>query len=148
MGIMEGELGCVWRVPVIPSEVLTGVAQQCMAAELELQAKGYSAEQAETATRYAMRWAGAIAQQTKGPQQVEVFRQLVEQRLRDAPAYLDGCARAAEKREYGREMRRAARDGQFKRSMEEYGPARKVDRDWKGSLDQAEEAYQRRFRRP
>ncbi len=133
---------------MIPGDVLTEVAHRCMAAELELQALGYSASQAETATRYAMRWAGAIAQQTKGPQQIEVFRQLVEQRLRDAPAYLDGCARAAEKREYGREMRRAARDGQFKRSMQEYGLARAADRDWRQSLGQADDAYQQRFRRP
>ncbi|HUY55346.1 MAG TPA: hypothetical protein VMV23_09340 [Candidatus Nanopelagicaceae bacterium] len=133
---------------MISAEALTQVAGKCAMTELELQAKGYSKEQAETATRYALRWAAAIAGQTQGEQQVEVFRQLVDQRLRDAPAYLDGCARAAEKREYGREMKRAARDGQFKRGISDYGPGHSMDNSWRQSLGQAEAAYQRKFAKP
>lgn len=127
---------------------LSQVAGRCMASELELQAKGYSKAQAETATKRALNWARSIAGQTPEAQRSQVFVALVDERLRDAQTYLDGMARAAEKREYGREMERAARDGQFQRGISDYGPGKAVDQAWRESLPEAEANWQRTFRKP
>jgi len=127
---------------------LTRVASRCAMAELELQAKGYSEAQSRTATKYAMNWARTIAGQTPEEHRSEVFASLVEERLRGAQDYLDGMARAAEKREYGREMKRAARDGQFQRGISDYGPGTATDQAWRDSLADAETNWERKFRRP
>ena len=115
-------------------------------AELELQAKGFTQQQAEMGTQWASRWALGMMKKLPPAQQGVAYPALFEDAMISTPAYLDGCRRAAERREYKRGLRRAAKDGEFKRGMQEYGPAKVIDKAWRGSLDQAESAWDCKFR--
>ncbi len=127
---------------------LEGVATRLAQAELELVALGYSERQAQMATRYATRSAQSLAGRLPPGQRDAVLPSLIEDALRDSPAWLDGCARAAREREYQREMGRAARDGQFKRAMQGYGPAKRADRAWREGHPQAFENWAKAFQKP
>ncbi|MGH7611777.1 MAG: hypothetical protein ACREN4_07135 [Candidatus Dormibacteria bacterium] len=124
------------------------VAARLCQAELELVALGFSQEQAEMAIRYATRSAQSLAGRLPPGQRDAVLPSLIEDALRNSPAWLDGCARAAREREYQREMGRAARDGQFKRAMQGYGSAKRIDRAWREGQPQAFENWAKAFQKP
>lgn len=127
---------------------LDQVAGRLAQSELELVALGYSQEQAEVATRYATHRARGNAAQLPPAQRDAALPALLEEALRLAPAYLDGCARAAAQHEYQREMARAARDGQFERGLRGYGPAKRMDQAWRRGHPQAYENWSRTFQKP
>jgi hypothetical protein len=130
------------------ADLLSSVAVRCAEAEIELQAKGYSQAQSQMATRYAMRWSRTIAEGVPLDVRASTFAALVEARLKDAEPWLDGCARAATAREYGREVARAAKDHQFKRAQSEYGPAGAANKAWETSIPEAVGNWERTFTKP
>ena len=123
---------------------LGAVAARQAIAELQLTADGFTQDQAEMGARWAARWAQGMAK--KLPQGQGSYLALFEEAMVYAPAYLDGCRRAAEKQEYRHGLRRAAKDGRFKRGLRDYGGAKATDKAWKGSIDQAESNWDRKFR--
>ncbi|MGH7639485.1 MAG: hypothetical protein ACREN7_00135 [Candidatus Dormibacteria bacterium] len=121
------------------------LAARLAESELELVAHGYSQDQAEMATRQATRWAQSFANRLPPSQRDAALQSLIEDALQGSPAWLDGCARAASEREYAREMQRAARDGQFKRSLQTYGGGKRTDKAWRKALPEAEENWAKTF---
>lgn len=125
---------------------LGALAARQAIAELELSAAGFTQDQAEMGARWATRWAQGMARKLPSDQQGGSYPALFEEAMVYAPAYLDGCRRAAEKKEYRHGLRRAAKDGRFKRGLRDYGEAKAADKAWKGSIDQAESNWDRKFR--
>jgi hypothetical protein len=117
-----------------------------LAAELELQAKGYPQPAAQTATKRALKYARSMSG-VFGPEIRErAFRELLEDQLRSSEAWLEGVAAARTRGDYRRGMERAARDGQLDHGLRKLGldpdPAR--TQAWAAAVSGAADAWEQK----
>jgi hypothetical protein len=119
------------------------VIGRLIAAELELEAKGYTARESHAATKRAWRWSARITAMLPDEIQSTALPALIEQQLRGSEQWLQGIREARQRGEYRRALARAARDGRWEEGLRKAGVESPRDGLWSDSIESAARGWER-----